>query len=100
MRPAARSRRSAYTTPTKATAAAIHARRMTEQDTRLAERAYNGAGVFTMFNTPRLASAALLLASGAALLAQGSSFKYPTPRKGDASDNYFGTTVADPYRWM
>jgi prolyl oligopeptidase len=26
--------------------------------------------------------------------------KYPHPPKGDVKDNYFGTVVADPYRWM
>lgn len=25
---------------------------------------------------------------------------YPETRKGDVSDDYFGTTVADPYRWL
>src|SRR5471032_1122608 len=25
---------------------------------------------------------------------------YPDTRKGDAVDNYFGTQVADPYRWL
>jgi prolyl oligopeptidase len=28
------------------------------------------------------------------------SFKYPQPRKADVADTYFGTRVADPYRWM
>lgn len=28
------------------------------------------------------------------------TFTYPQPRKGDTLDNYFGTPVADPYRWM
>jgi prolyl oligopeptidase len=37
---------------------------------------------------------------GSVLMAQTSSFKYPQPRKGDTSDTYFGTKVADPYRWM
>ncbi|OLC43401.1 MAG: hypothetical protein AUH43_20950 [Acidobacteria bacterium 13_1_40CM_65_14] len=37
---------------------------------------------------------------GSVLMAQTSSFKYPQPRKGDTSDNYFGTKIADPYRWM
>jgi len=26
--------------------------------------------------------------------------KYPETRKDNQSDNYFGTTVADPYRWL
>lgn len=26
--------------------------------------------------------------------------KYPTTKKGDKSDNYFGTNVPDPYRWL
>src|SRR5919107_2020484 len=25
---------------------------------------------------------------------------YPAARKGDTSDDYFGTKVADPYRWL
>src|SRR5437762_6129993 len=34
------------------------------------------------------------------LAAQDGSFRYPAPRKTDTRDNYFGTSVADPYRWM
>jgi prolyl oligopeptidase len=30
----------------------------------------------------------------------GSSPTYPVARKGDTSDDYFGTKVADPYRWL
>ncbi len=41
----------------------------------------------------------LALAFGPALLAQG-PLKYPQPRKGDVVDTYFGTRIADPYRWM
>jgi len=41
-----------------------------------------------------------VLAFGSVVIAQTSSFKYPQPRKGDTSDNYFGTKIADPYRWM
>jgi len=32
--------------------------------------------------------------------AQSGGLNYPKPRKADVSDNYFGTNVADPYRWM
>src|SRR5713101_7864198 len=40
-----------------------------------------------------------LILCGAPLWAQP-SLKYPQARKGDTVDNYFGTKVADPYRWM
>jgi prolyl oligopeptidase len=33
-------------------------------------------------------------------LAAQSPLHYPVARKGDQTDNYFGTTVADPYRWL
>jgi prolyl oligopeptidase len=42
----------------------------------------------------------LALTLTAAVAAQTSSLIYPKPAKGDASDDYFGTKVADPYRWM
>jgi prolyl oligopeptidase len=32
--------------------------------------------------------------------AQRGALKYPHAREGDAVDDYFGTKVADPYRWM
>ena len=46
--------------------------------------------------------AAVVTALVAVALANGvaHTFKYPQPRTGDSSDNYFGTDVADPYRWM
>ena len=34
------------------------------------------------------------------LAAQNASFRYPAARTTDTRDSYFGTTVADPYRWM
>src|SRR5712691_6539030 len=40
----------------------------------------------------------IVLTCGTSLFAQ--SVKYPQPRRSDVADNYFGTTVADPYRWM
>ncbi len=35
-----------------------------------------------------------------AVKAQKEPLKYPEARKGDVVDDYFGTKVADPYRWL
>src|SRR5260370_42708361 len=32
--------------------------------------------------------------------AQTAPLKYPQPRRGDQVDDYHGTKVADPYRWL
>jgi prolyl oligopeptidase len=53
-------------------------------------------------NGPRLTEAAFLIgiAFGSSLVAQKPSLNYPSARRADVIDNYFGTKVADPYRWM
>ncbi|HEX4845925.1 MAG TPA: prolyl oligopeptidase family serine peptidase, partial [Geothrix sp.] len=49
---------------------------------------------------PLLLSRTCLLALAATALAAQMPLTYPDTRKGDAVDNYHGTKVADPYRWL
>ena len=51
--------------------------------------------------TLRLAIASLVIACSPVLIQmQTPTLRYPESRKGDNADDYFGTNVSDPYRWM
>ena len=40
------------------------------------------------------------IAFGSSIVAQSPQLRYPPARHADVIDDYFGTKVADPYRWM
>ena len=48
----------------------------------------------------RLIGLAVTVAVSFTISAQEGRLKYPETRKGDVVDDYHGTTVADPYRWL
>ena len=47
-----------------------------------------------------LCAAAMMSTPSATPLEAQSPLHYPVARKSDQSDSYFGTQVADPYRWL
>ena len=53
-------------------------------------------------NFKKLAAFALLGVAGVACnkVATVKQLPYPETKRGDVTDNYFGTAVADPYRWL
>ncbi len=44
--------------------------------------------------------AILVAALSVAVVAEKAAMNYPETKKGDQVDDYFGTKVADPYRWL
>jgi prolyl oligopeptidase len=50
--------------------------------------------------TARISLATLGVALFIPVLALAAALQYPATKKGDVVDDYFGTKVADPYRWL
>src|SRR5215831_10846978 len=53
-----------------------------------------------MIRSAWLATFALLGTTALWAIAEGKTLKYPDTRKTDQVDDYHGTKVADPYRWL
>ncbi len=53
-----------------------------------------------MNSKPAILCASLILLALFILPGRASAFDYPETRKTDVTDNYHGTIVADPYRWL
>ena len=58
------------------------------------------SSTFTAFMTLTAFSAIFCVSLAMTADADPPEIKYPQARKSDQSDTYFGTTVADPYRWL
>lgn len=56
--------------------------------------------VYTAVRAVAVCAFAMTSAIDAPQLGAQSPLHYPIARKSDQSDNYFGTSVADPYRWL
>jgi prolyl oligopeptidase len=54
----------------------------------------------TRFSVAASALLFLILNDNSALAQRQGGLVYPQTKKGNVSDNYHGTTVADPYRWL
>jgi prolyl oligopeptidase len=56
--------------------------------------------VFPLLSAAALCAVTMSSALAVSQLAAQSTLHYPVARKGDQVDKYFGTSVADPYRWL